>query len=63
MSESIFRTLHHVCIVERDMRAAVDFCTSQGMGTWNEFLSLNSFKGGPSLAASPTLTPSHVAPA
>lgn len=40
----LFRTLHHVCIVVRDIEAAVAYYESIGVGPWHEFPSLEAFR-------------------
>lgn len=42
---SLFKTLHHVCVIVRDMDKAVAYYESLGIGPWNQFPSLEAFKG------------------
>jgi catechol 2,3-dioxygenase-like lactoylglutathione lyase family enzyme len=44
MTESIFKELHHVCVVVEDMPTAVAFYESIGIGPWHDFPSLEAFK-------------------
>lgn len=39
-----FRVLHHVCIVVRDIDAAVAYYESLGIGPWQDFPSLEAFR-------------------
>ncbi len=41
----IFQTLHHVCIVVRDMEKSVAYYESIGVGPWHDFPSLEAFRG------------------
>lgn len=41
----LFKTLHHVCIIVRDMDTAVAYYESLGIGPWHSFPSLEAFKG------------------
>nr|WP_178117732.1 VOC family protein [Pseudomonas sp. R5(2019)] len=41
---NIFRTLHHVCIVVRDLEQAVAYYQSMGIGPWTDFPSLAGFE-------------------
>lgn len=46
MSETrIFKTLHHVCVIVRDMEKAVAYYESIGIGPWSDFPSLEAFRG------------------
>ena len=40
----IFRKLHHICIVVRDIDAAVTYYESVGIGPWADFPPLDAFK-------------------
>lgn len=40
----IFRKLHHVCIVVKDIGAAVAYYESVGVGPWTDFPPLDAFK-------------------
>ena len=40
----LFNTLHHVCIVVRDMSASVAFYESVGVGPWHDFPSLAPYQ-------------------
>jgi len=40
----VFRTLHHVCIVVRDMDAAVAYYEAIGIGPWHEYPSLRVYE-------------------
>jgi methylmalonyl-CoA/ethylmalonyl-CoA epimerase len=40
----IFRKLHHVCIVVKDLHAAVAYYESAGVGPWTDFPPLDAFK-------------------
>lgn len=40
----LFRTLHHVCVVVRDIEKAVAYYESLGIGPWLEFPSLEAFR-------------------
>ncbi|WP_245964764.1 VOC family protein [Trinickia dinghuensis] len=40
----IFRKLHHVCIVVRDMNAATAYYESAGIGPWTDFPPLDAFQ-------------------
>jgi catechol 2,3-dioxygenase-like lactoylglutathione lyase family enzyme len=39
-----FRTLHHVCVVVRDIEKATAYYESLGIGPWLEFPSLEAFR-------------------
>jgi catechol 2,3-dioxygenase-like lactoylglutathione lyase family enzyme len=41
---SLFHALHHVCIVVRDMKSAVAYYESLGIGPWHEYPSLQAYK-------------------
>lgn len=41
---NIFHTLHHVCIVVRDLEQAVAYYQSMGIGPWTDFPSLAGFE-------------------
>ncbi len=41
---NIFDSLHHVCIVVHDIEKAVEYYESVGVGPWQEFPSLLTFK-------------------
>ena len=40
----IFHKLHHVCVIVRDLDAAVAYYESVGIGPWNDFPSLEPYK-------------------
>lgn len=40
----VFRKLHHICIVVRDIDAAVAYYDSAGIGPWTDFPSLEGVK-------------------
>ncbi|WP_322005132.1 VOC family protein [Paraburkholderia tropica] len=40
----IFRKLHHVCIVVRDIEKATEYYESIGVGPWNDFPPLDAFE-------------------
>ena len=40
---TVFRTLHHVCIVVSDIKAAVAFYESVGIGPWVDYPSLTQY--------------------
>ncbi len=40
---SIFRTLHHVCIVVHDIEKAVAYYTSLGVGPWQDYPPLDQY--------------------
>jgi methylmalonyl-CoA/ethylmalonyl-CoA epimerase len=40
----IFRKLHHVCIVVKDINAAVSYYESVGVGPWADFPPLDAFE-------------------
>lgn len=42
----LFRRLHHVCIVVRDLDAAVAYYESVGIGPWHQYPSLRAYEGG-----------------
>lgn len=42
---ALFQTLHHVCIVVRDMEKSVAYYESIGVGPWMDFPSLDAFRG------------------
>ncbi|WP_137921367.1 VOC family protein [Hydrogenophaga sp. 2FB] len=44
MAPDLFRNLHHVCIVVRDMTASVRYYESIGVGPWHDFPSLETFR-------------------
>ena len=41
---NLFRTLHHVCIVVRNLESAVAYYESIGVGPWHDFPPLELFK-------------------
>ncbi|MGY2492413.1 VOC family protein [Cupriavidus sp. CP313] len=41
----LFQTLHHVCVVVRDMEKSVAYYESIGVGPWHPFPSLEAFRG------------------
>ena len=41
---NIFRQLHHVCVIVRNLDAAVAYYESLGVGPWHEYPSLEQFK-------------------
>ncbi|WP_454739989.1 VOC family protein [Cupriavidus necator] len=43
--KDVFHTLHHVCIVVRDMDTAIAFYESIGIGPWHSFPSLEMYLG------------------
>ncbi|MBF5006920.1 VOC family protein [Diaphorobacter caeni] len=42
--ENLFRVLHHVCIVVKNIDAAVTYYESIGVGPWGQFPSLEIFR-------------------
>lgn len=42
--DTAFKTLHHVCVIVRDMDAAVEYYESIGIGPWHDFPSLEPFR-------------------
>jgi methylmalonyl-CoA/ethylmalonyl-CoA epimerase len=40
---TIFRQLHHVCVIVRNLDSAVAFYESMGMGPWHDYPSLEQF--------------------
>lgn len=43
MTTALFNTLHHICIVVPDLDEAVTFYESVGIGSWQDFPSLEPF--------------------
>lgn len=41
---NIFRTLHHVCIVVRDLQKAIAYYESLGVGPWQALPALDAFR-------------------
>jgi methylmalonyl-CoA/ethylmalonyl-CoA epimerase len=42
-THSPFKTLHHVCIVVRDIDAAVEYYSSLGVGPWHDYPPLTQY--------------------
>ncbi len=45
MTAGIFQTLHHVCIVVRDLEASIAFYESIGVGPWQPYPPLDQYAG------------------